>query len=171
MSILFLLICMTIADTSHHSVIRPIPAHQRPEPWRGRWYHFEHNPTPTLGQTRPVLKRQHDGPLECRLNTGCGNACKWPQTHLIKSNSIQFVICVKTLHLLANLRLDSARNTWITDTEEPAGRRARSEPVTAGQPLDQGLKMDLQVNWRMLLRDFAQGLYGFVSNDSLLHCC
>lgn len=73
-------------------------------------------------------------------------------------------------HLLADLSLDSAGDAWITDAKEAAGRCARGEPVTTGQPLDQRLKMDLQVNWRVLLRDLPQGLHGFISDYCLLHC-
>lgn len=73
-------------------------------------------------------------------------------------------------HLLADLSLDSAGDTGVADTKEAAGRCARSEPVTTGQPLDQRLKMDLQVNWRVLLRDLPQRLHGFISDYCLLHC-
>lgn len=73
-------------------------------------------------------------------------------------------------YLLADLSLDRTGDTGITDAEEAAGRCARSEPVTTGQPLDQRLKMDLQVNWRVFLRDLPQGLHGFISDYRLLHC-
>ena len=84
--------------------------------------------------------------------------------------SVILVLLYIKSHLLADLSLDSAGDTRITDAKEAAGRCARSEPVTAGQPLDQRLKMDLQVNWRVLLRDLPQGLHGFISDYCLLHC-
>ena len=74
------------------------------------------------------------------------------------------------IHLLADLSFDGAGHTGITDAKEAAGRCARSEPVTTGQPLDQRLEVDLQVNWRVLLRDLPQRLHSLVSDYCLLHC-
>ena len=73
-------------------------------------------------------------------------------------------------HLLTDLSLDSARDARIAHTEEAAGWCARSEPVTTGQALHQRLKMDLQVNWRVLLWDLSQGFHSFVSDYRLFHC-
>lgn len=74
-------------------------------------------------------------------------------------------------NLLADLSLDSAGDTGVTDTKQATSRCAGSEPVTTSQPLHQRLKMDLQVNRRVFLGDLTQGLHSFVSNDCLFHCC
>lgn len=96
-----------------------------------------------------------------------------PKLHLTANKDFeQSKNCLLSLgsYLLSNLSLDSAGDTGITHTKKAAGRCARSEPVTTGQPFDQRLKMDLQVNWRVLLRDLSQGLHSFVSDYCLFHC-
>jgi len=79
------------------------------------------------------------------------------------------VSCLREIHLLTDLCLDGAGDAGIADTEEATGGRARGEPVTASQPLHQGLKVDFQVNRRVLLGDLAQRLHGLVPHHRLLY--
>lgn len=71
---------------------------------------------------------------------------------------------------LSDLGLDGAGDARIADTEQAAGGCAGGEPVTASQPLHQGLEVNLQVNWGVLLGDLSQGLHCFVPDNRLLHC-
>lgn len=71
---------------------------------------------------------------------------------------------------LSDLSLDGAGDARVADAEQAASGCAGGEPVTAGQPLHQGLEVDLQVDRGVLLGDLPQGLHGFVSDNRLLHC-
>lgn len=71
---------------------------------------------------------------------------------------------------LSDLGLDGAGDAGVADAEQAAGGRAGGEPVTASQPLHQGLEVDLQVHRGVLLGDLSQGLHGFVSDNRLLNC-
>ena len=47
---------------------------------------------------------------------------------------------------------DGGRDPLVADGKQPAGRGPGGEPVSRGQPLDQGNEMGLQIGGRMLVR-------------------
>ena len=77
---------------------------------------------------------------------------------------------LKNWYSLADLCLDGAGHAWVADAEQAAGGGAGGEPVPAGQALDQGLKVHLQVHGGVLLGDLPQRLHSLVPHYRLLHC-
>nr|CAD7259518.1 unnamed protein product [Timema shepardi] len=63
---------------------------------------------------------------------------------------------------------DTGPHSLIAHAEEPAGRRARGEPITGSESLNQRYKVPLKVSRAVLARDSAQTIHSFVPHYCLL---
>lgn len=70
--------------------------------------------------------------------------------------------------VVAQIRLDGRRHTWIAHREQGTSGRTACEPIAGDERLQRGHNVRLQIGSAVLGGNRAQRLHGLVADDRLL---